>query len=134
MRMYRGISRRSGLSLIELMVTIVILAIGIAGVAVMFLHGYRSQLNAHYTILATAAANEVLEEMRAAGYNHLSSANWPSPFPVDAVPQGVGTITTEQFPTATSTNMKKVTVQVSWEGGRTIHGNARATTLIALRP
>jgi len=132
--MYTRISRRSGLSLIELMVTIVILGIGIAAVAVMFVHGYRSQLNAHYTILATAAANETLEEMRSAGYNNLDSEHFPTPFTIADVPRGVGTITMEQFPAPTSTNMKRVTVEISWQGGRTIHGATRAATLIANRP
>jgi prepilin-type N-terminal cleavage/methylation domain-containing protein len=132
--MYKRISRRCGVSLIELMVTIVILGLGIASVAVMFLYAYRSQLNAHYTILATAAANEVLEEMRSAGYNNLDSELFASTFTVDDVPRGMGTITMEQFPTATSTNMKRVTVEVSWQGGRTIHGITRASTLVATRP
>ncbi len=132
--MYKRISRRCGFSLIELMVTIVILGVGIAGVAAMFLYGYRAQLNAHYTILATAAANEVLEEMRSAGYNNVDSEHFPSAFTVADVPRGVGTIAWEQFPAPTSTNMKRVTVEVSWQGGRTIHGVTRASTLIALRP
>ena len=132
--MYKRISPRSGFSLIELMVTIVLLGLGIASVAVMFLHGYRSQLNAHYTVLATAATNEALEEMRSAGYNSLDTEHFPATFTLGSVPRGAGTVTMEQFPTPTSNNMKKVTVQISWYGGRNIQGSTGASTLISNRP
>ncbi|MGD8239032.1 MAG: hypothetical protein PVH68_10800, partial [Armatimonadota bacterium] len=68
-------------------------------------------------------------------YNNLTDAElFASTFTVDDVPRGTGSVTMEQFPTPTSDNMKRVTVQVSWQGGRTILGSAEVSTLIALRP
>jgi prepilin-type N-terminal cleavage/methylation domain-containing protein len=125
---------RRGLSLIELMVTIVILAIGLVAVSTMFVFGYQSQLNAHYQILATAEANRILEQMRSAGYNHIDSTTFPSPFTVTSVPQGTGDITIAPFPAPTSPNMYKITVRVNWAGGRNVQGATRVTTLISNRP
>ncbi|MFQ6133207.1 MAG: prepilin-type N-terminal cleavage/methylation domain-containing protein [Armatimonadota bacterium] len=126
--------QRRGLSLIEMMVTIVIVALGIAGVITMFLYGYQSQLNAHYSMLATAAASEKLDEMRSAGFNGLDPAVFPSPFAVPELPAGMGTITTEPFPLPTTDNLVRITVAVEWEGGRGIQGNTRISTLLALHP
>ena len=116
------------------MVTIVLIAIGIVGVLTMFLCGYQSQLNAHYSMLATAAATEKLEEMRSAGYNGINSVTFPSPFAVPDVPSGVGTISWAPYPDATSTSMYRITVQVQWEGGRNIQGNTYVSSLVALHP
>jgi len=116
------------------MATIVIVAIGISGAIVMFLYGYQSQLNAHYAILATAAAEEKLDEMRSAGFNGLDPAIFPSPFAVSSLPAGQGTITIAPFPDATTVNMVRITVRIEWEGGRGIQGSTRAATLLALHP
>lgn len=126
--------RRGGFSLIEMMVTIILVAIGLAGVISMFLHGYQSQLNAHYMIIATAVAAEKLDEMRSAGFNGLDPATFPSPFAVTELPQGMGTITIEPFPDPTTDNMVRIEVRVEWEGGRGIQGNTRVATLLALHP
>lgn len=130
----RRLNARRGLSLIELMVTLVILAIGLVGVSTMFLYGYQSQLNAHYQILATAEANRILEEMRSVGYNHINTTNFPTPFSVDTIPRGVGEIVIAPYPLATTQNMYKVDIRISWYGGRNIRGATRLTTLIANRP
>ncbi len=129
-----GRSPQAGFSLIELIVTIVILAIGIVGVLTMFLCAYQSQLNAHYTMLATAAAVEKLEEMRSAGYNGINSVTFASPFALPDLPGGVGTIAYTPFPEATSDNLYRITVQVQWQGGRNIQGNTSVSSLVALHP
>ena len=123
-----------GFSLIELLVTIVILSIGLFGVASMFLYGMTSQQYAQYSVIATDAADQKLEQMRSAGYNSITADNFPSPFPVEGLPQGEGIVSWEPYPDAGSVNQYKISVEVSWGGGRRVGGRVLHETVVSNRP
>jgi prepilin-type N-terminal cleavage/methylation domain-containing protein len=128
MRLRRG---RRGLTLIELMVTVVLLAVGLVGVSSMFIVGYRTQLHAHFTSVASDTAAKKMERMKSAGFNALSDTNFPPTFAVAELPSGQGTIAFEPFPDATSTNQYLVTVTVAWGGGNGVAGRTVVSTIIS---
>ncbi len=122
---------RRGLSLIELMVAVTIMAIGLVGVASMFIVGYRTQVHAHFASVATDIAGKKIEEMKSAGYNSITAINFPSTFTVTDIPTGQGTIAWQPYPDASSTNQYLVQVVVTWAGGQGIEGRVRLSTVIS---
>ncbi len=125
---------RSGLSLIELLMTATLLGIGLSAVSTMFIYGYRAQLNAHYTTAATDIARRHLEEMRAAGFNGIGEETFPPTFAVPELPRGVGTISYIPYPDDAVENQYLAQVAVSWESARSIRGHVALATVIVLQP
>jgi len=131
MRRPRGACSRAGFTLIELMVAVVILGIGLWGVASMFIYGYTSQVNAHYTSVGTHEAQILLEQMRAAGADGLSADLFPSPLAISELPHGAATRTWAAYPDATSTGQYLVTVLVTWQRGPRMSGRVYLQTILA---
>jgi len=136
MRSYRRSMRRSsvsrrGLTLIELMVTVSLLAIGLVGVSSMFIVGYRTQLHAHYASVGADLAAKKIERMRAAGFNGIDSTQFPPSFAVTELPGGQGSLTFQPFPGASSQNQLLVTVAVAWAGGRGVAGRVELNSIIS---
>jgi Tfp pilus assembly protein PilV len=119
------------LTLIELMVTVVLLAIGLVGVASMFLHGYRTQVNAHFASVAADEAAKKLERMKAAGFNGISSTLFAPTFTVAELPAGAGTIEFSPYPEVDSTNQYRVRVTITWGGGPGISGRVALNSVIS---
>jgi hypothetical protein len=46
----------------------------------MFMYGVTSRLYAQYSVIATDAADQKLEQVRSAGFNSITTSNFPSPF------------------------------------------------------
>jgi len=113
------------------MVTITLLAIGLVGVASMFVCGYRTQLNAHFTSVASDLAAKKIERMMAAGFNQINTTNFPPTFAVPELPSGAGTIAFEPYPDPSSTNQYRVDVTVSWGGGTGVAGRAVISSIIS---
>jgi type IV pilus assembly protein PilV len=124
-------ARRRGVTLIELMVTIVLLGIGLVGVSSMFIIGYRNQTHAHFTSVASDIANRKLERMRSAGYNSINDTTFPSPFAIPDLPSGQGTIVWQPYPDPTSTNQLLATIRVNWGGGNGIEGGVELCAVIS---
>jgi type II secretory pathway pseudopilin PulG len=114
---------RRGLSLIELLVTITVLAIGLIGVAAMFAASYKTQVQAHFASVATDTAATRIEEYKAAGYNAIGDDAFPRAFAVNGLPQGTGVASYRPYPDANSTNQYLIEVTVSWGGGPGIAGS-----------
>ncbi len=128
----RPLSRsRAGLTLIELMVTITLMAIGLVGVASMFIVGYRTQVQAHFASVATDTAAKRIEEMKSAGFNGIDATSFPPTFALSELPSGQGTITYTPYPESDSTNQYLVQVTVTWAGGQAIAGRVRLSTVIS---
>jgi prepilin-type N-terminal cleavage/methylation domain-containing protein len=123
--------RRAGLSLIELMVTIALLAIGLVGVSSMFIVGYKTQLHAHFASVATDIASKKVEEMKSAGFNGINTMLFPPTFTAAELPSGSGTTTFAPYPDADSPNQYLVQVVVTWGGGNGVAGRVRLSTVIS---
>lgn len=148
--------RQAGISLIEVLVAAMILAIGLVAVGGMVTYGAIShKKSANYTI-AVARVTEEIERIREAGYlgAQVSTTLFPASrytivdsthvsFTVAELKDGTGTITLDEDNEAKVNNpatgqpylnMKRVTVQVSWGGSRNARGSYRAATLVTNRP
>jgi len=140
----------------EVLATAIILAIGLVGVGSMVTYGVISHnKSVNYTIAAERATKE-LERLREAGYlgATMSAALFPADeytienatqasFEMPDLSSGTGVITIADDPAAQAinpgtglpySNLKRVSVQVSWGGSRYLHGSYEAVTLIANRP
>lgn len=75
---------QSGASLLEVMVALIILSIGLLGLAMLQLKGMRFNTNAYFRTQATLSANDIIERMRnnpaaASAYTATPSSGEPSP-------------------------------------------------------
>ena len=150
-----GGSRNGGFTLIEVLVAAMILAIGMVGVSSMVSYGVLShQKSARYTI-AAERANQEIERIRDSGYLAavVDALHFPSPyqivnsttvsFDVAELPGGHGTIVIADDPHALSvnpstgapySNLKQVSVFVTWSGSPRVAGSYGVATLITNRP
>jgi len=122
---------RRGVTLIELMVTIVLLGVGLVGVSSMFIVGYKNQTHAHFTSVAADVANRKVERLRSAGLNSIDNVTFPSPFAVPELPSGQGTIIWEPYPDPTSSNQLLATVSITWGGGKGIEGRVDVCAVVS---
>ncbi len=122
---------RRGVSLIEMMVTVILLGIGLVGVSSMFVVGYRTQLHAHFASVATDIAARRVEQMKAAGFNGIDGLTFPPSFAVSEIPSGNGSITYAPYPDPSSENQYLVQVVVTWGGGPGIGGRVVLSSVIS---
>ncbi len=148
--------RSAGVTIIEVLATAIILGVGLVGVGSMVTYGVTSHhKSVNYTIAAERATKE-LERIREAGYlgaaigTALFSADEYTvenatqvSFEIPDLSSGTGVITIADDPAAQAinpatgqpySNLKRVSVQISWGGNRYLHGSYEAVTLIANRP
>jgi prepilin-type N-terminal cleavage/methylation domain-containing protein len=147
--------RRRGFSLIEILVTTVVLAIGVVAASGLAITGISSARKAKNLQIATHCAQQQVERIVNAGFNaaRVDAAYFPSPytilqqnadgtgrigFPVPELPRATGAIELAAYagPTGTyPTNyLKSIQVTVAWHGSRHVSGTVTATGLIALHP
>lgn len=127
----RPMRGRRGVSLIELMVTIILLGIGLVGVSSMFVVGYRTQLHAHFASVATDIGARKVEQMKASGFNGIHGLSFPPEFAVSEIPSGNGSITYAPYPDPSSENQYLVQVVVSWGGGPGVAGRVVLSSVIS---
>lgn len=130
MRMVR--TRQAGLTLIECLVSVLILAVGLLGVSAALTAALTSNQKASQISYATAIVQDTVEEMRSLGYGAIDFETFPESIPVSGLHSGVRTIEIEEA-YAGSPRLKRVVVTVSWRGhdGRTAH--VMAETLVGNR-
>ena len=148
--------RRAGLTVIEVLATAVILAVGLVGVGSMVTYGVGSHNKSVDYTIAAARATQELERVREAGYlsAQMGPALFPSPeytilnatqasFAVPELHVGGGLVTLDEDTEAKAinpstglpyANLKVVQVQITWGDGRQRHGSYQAATLVANRP
>jgi prepilin-type N-terminal cleavage/methylation domain-containing protein len=146
---------RSGFTLIELLVTTVLLALGLVALSSLFVAGIVSDMKAERIQIATNRMRQELERMRSAGYSgalidatvfkpgdgyaitesHTDLTGVAS-FTEPSLPSGTGTVEIRFYNPGTGIypNLKRVSVQLSWGGGRRTQGSVYACTLLANRP
>ena len=103
---------QQGFTLLEVLVTIVILSIGLLGIAGLTTGVIRGNHFSKNITSATAAAQTQLEAVKSGGYEYALAANFPS----DTVNMGGMSFNRTSTITADSpaTNMKTVSVTVNW--------------------
>jgi len=133
-----------------------LLGIGLAGASGMFTAGVISNRKAANITAAANRSSQEVERLRNAGflgavadYTHFPYPDYYviSPtqvyFSVDNLPDGVGNIYLDLDPEAQVIdpdtglyigNLKRVTVQITWGGARSVRGSYSVTTLLANRP
>ena len=138
------IRRARGFSLIEVLVSLLILSLGLLGVAGLQTTSLRSNQTAYFRSQATAAASDIIDRMRAnpqgvadGKYDAIDSANLPSdPNCIDtgcnaadladhdiidwatntlaSLPSGAGTVSVDNMGTATDASDDVFVVDISW--------------------
>lgn len=105
---YPGVSRGKGFSLIEVLITVVILAIGLLGVAAVQVVSLQQTNNSYLQTKANIHAQDIAERLRANGGNALPAAESDSI--EDAVKSSLGPDAIVQITRAGS----KATITISW--------------------
>lgn len=139
---------RRGLTLIELLVSCVILGIGLVGLSNMYLAGMRMYLSAQYTSVAAQRAQYELERAQslrftvlqnsahlindawyptADGYQELSTQNGVE-FDIKELPRGYGRITVSRF--QQNPSLLLVEIFISWNGGLNTSSSTTVSTLL----
>jgi len=150
------LKNKRGLSLVELLVTALLLGIGLAGIAGMFTVGVISNRKAANITAAANRANQEMERLKDGGFFNavIDYDHYPYPdytiisstrvqFSVDELQNGIGYIDLDLDPEAevidpnTSLqvgNLKQATITITWGGGKRVQGSYTITSLIANRP
>ena len=117
--------RRKGFTLIEVMLTVFVLALTALIFAAVFPTSQISRMKAAYMSYAVSIARQKIEEQKSAGYAGILVGTITSP--VDELPSGIETITITQY----ATNIKEVKVKITWSGYRKVGGKVSLATLIS---
>ena len=127
MTVYR---RKRGFTLIECLVTTVILGIGVDGVAGMFACATISERKAAHMAQARNLAEETLEAVRAGGYAVFDEASGSVSIPTPGIPRSTGVLAWQPYPTAAD-NLKLVALNLSWEWAGSSSGAYTVVTLVS---
>lgn len=141
-----GVRRNNqrGVTLLEVMVAVLILAVGVLGAASLQLNAIRYSASAGHTTQATLAARDMLDRMRAnpsvlASYATASVAGTcaPSSGGATIVSQDMADFTrsvTCQLPAANASivvNGGQATVSIAWSEARTVAGGGTTTLAVS---
>ena len=106
----------SGFTLLEVLIALVILSIGLLGVAGLTIGIIHGNTVSRHSTTATVIAQSELEDIQRAGYFNATTANFPDDSAI-----AMGGVTFARTNTITDDDplpdMKTVTVTVSWENG-----------------
>lgn len=115
-----------GLTLVEVMLTVFILALSAMMLAAIYPSAQISRMKAvHYTY-ATSLAEQKIEELKSAGYASVLVGS-PATVAISELPNGSETVAISQY----APNIKKVEVSITWEGYRMVGGSVSLATFIA---
>ena len=123
-------NRQSGFTLIEVMIALVILAVGLLALATMQIVSIRSNAFSSEMTYATMLAQSRLEQIRNMDYDDLTpSSSTTDTVPASASTKGMAytverTVSADDVPAA---NMKTVTLEIKWTGAPA--GSAGSSTV-----
>ena len=105
----------SGVTLIEILIAVTILAIGLLGVAGLQVTAIKGNSHGNTISQATAIAEEQVETIRNMDYSEVTFD--PNPLIENNIDGTIYTRTTEVEDNTPLTDLKRVTVTVSWSAG-----------------
>lgn len=120
-----------GFTLVEVLVALVVLAIGILSVVQLLVPGLRTITKAKYERIAANKADEILQEMKKRGFSSITTANFPADFTVADIPDAQGTVSIEAYPQSNSEQLKRVQIDITWPGDSFVAGSVHLETLFA---
>ena len=115
-RTMRAVKNEKGMTLIELMLSFVVLSIVLVSSFFVLTAAHQMSMESRTRLLALNAGRSVLEDIKNTALTNVSSINTSSYVPA-ALPSGAITITTNPANVSSST-VATVTVTVSWRGPR----------------
>jgi type IV pilus assembly protein PilV len=119
---------QSGFTIIEVMIALVILAVGLLALATMQIVSIRSNAFSSEMTYATMLAQDRLEQIRNMDYDDVTAGNISGDVSASEATKGMSyTITGEVDSDKPATDMKTVTLQIDWTG--TPAGSAGASTV-----
>ena len=122
----------AGFSLIECLVAILILGIGVVGVAGMFTYASVSERKASFMAQAREVSDDVLEDLRVNGYAGFNGVSGSRTIATPGLPRSTGVIAWQPYPSAGSeTGLKLVAININWQWSRATSGKYRAVTLVS---
>lgn len=122
---------RGGFTLIECLVAILIIGIGVIGVAGMFTCASLSEQKATYMAQARQAAEDALENARAGAYPVFSEPSGVVDIPTPGLPRATGQLAWEPYSSAAGESLKTVALNINWDWTGTTSGKYWVTTLVA---
>jgi type IV pilus assembly protein PilV len=111
----KRLKSESGVTLIEILIAVTILAIGLLGVAGLQVTAIKGNSHGNTISQATAIAEEQVEIIRNMDYSEVTFD--PNPFVENNVDGTIYTRTTEVEDNTPLNDLKRVTVTVSWTAG-----------------
>ena len=125
-RSHDALRNQRGLTLVEVLLTVFILALSALMLAAIYPSAQTSRMKAvHYTY-ATSLAEQKIEELKSAGYASVQIGS-PAFVVISELPNGSETVAISQY----APNIKKIVVTVGWEGFRMVGGNVSLVTFIS---
>ena len=122
--------RKRGFTLIECLVTTVILGIGVVGVAGMFACATISERKAAHMAQARHLAEETLEAVRADTYTVFDEASGSVSIPTPGLPRATGVLAWQPYPTGAD-GLKLVALNLSWDWAQSSSGTYTVVTLVS---
>jgi Tfp pilus assembly protein PilV len=116
----------------ECLVAAFILAIGVVGVAGMFVYAGVSERKAAYLGQARELAHQTLEDVRAQGYTFFADSSGVNTVPTPGLPRSTGALAWQPYPDSSSeAGLKLVSVNLTWDWAGPTGGSYYVTTLVS---
>jgi len=118
-------------TLIECLVSTVILGVGVIGVAGMFACASLSERKASHIAQARQIAEETLEAVRAGGYDLSSSPSGSCSVPTPGLPRSSGALAWQPYAATSGEVLNLVVINIQWSWPQSTGGSYNVATLVA---
>ena len=126
MRTRGGRNRRSGFTLLEVLLAVFVLALTALILAAAFPTAQISRIKAAHVSYAVNLSRQTMEEKRSAGYSNLLAGTTEITVPAE-LPGGQMTTIISQY----SPHIKQIEVTITWSGYRRVGGSTTLATLVS---
>jgi len=128
----QGRRSRAGFSLVEALVTTVILGIGVVGTASTFTYAGISVKKQAYMSEARHVAEQAVEKVRAQGYDVFTQPSGSAALTMRGLPRATGTLSWLPYPdSGNDQGLRLLTVDLTWHWAGTTAGHYRVVTLVS---